>query len=84
MGKTAAREITQGNLSSLDEGDPMIPGMVNEIHLTDNMDNDCHANMKRDTAIMVEIGPENQQNLNEKIEVNAIIDGKLLCTPRVP
>lgn len=47
--------------------------MVTEIQQTDNMDNDCHANLKRDTAIMVETGPENQQNLNEKIEVNAII-----------
>lgn len=55
----------------------MIPRTILEIQQTDNVDNDFHANVKVDTPIMVETSLENQQNLNEKIEVNEIIDDGL-------
>lgn len=55
----------------------MIPRTILEIQQTDNVDNDFHANVKVDTSIMVETSLENQQNLNEKIEVNEIIDDGL-------
>lgn len=52
----------------------MNPKTVLENRHTDNLDNNCHASVKSDTAIMVGLGPETQQSLKEKTELNALID----------